>query len=149
MAQSMKMMNTMMPLMSAFFCYTLPAGMGLYWIAGSVVRSIQQIVINKHIDKMDIDELVKKNEAKRVEKLKKAGIDPKTVNKNATINTRNVNNTPKKKTMSEKAGVKPLTKKEKEEAMKDSTGTYAKNAKPGSLAAKANLVKEYNEKNNK
>ena len=101
MAQSMKMMNTMMPLMSAFFCYTLPAGMGLYWIAGSVVRSIQQIVINKHIDKMDIDELVKKNEAKRVEKLKKAGIDPKTVNKNATINTRNVNNTPKKKTMSE------------------------------------------------
>ena len=149
MAQSMKMMNTMMPLMSAFFCYTLPAGMGLYWIAGSVVRSIQQIVINKHIDKMDIDELVKKNEAKRIEKLKKAGIDPKTVNKNATINTRNVNNTPKKKTMSEKAGVKTLTKKEKEEAMKDSTGTYAKNAKPGSLAAKANLVKEYNEKNNK
>ena len=149
MAQSMKMMNTMMPLMSAFFCYTLPAGMGLYWIAGSVVRSIQQIVINKHIDKMDIDELVKKNEAKRIEKLKKAGIDPKTVNKNATINTRNVNNTPKKKTMSEKAGVKTLTKKEKEEAMKDSTGTYAKNAKPGSLAAKANMVKEYNEKNNK
>ena len=149
MAQSMKMMNTMMPLMSAFFCYTLPAGMGLYWIAGSVVRSIQQIVINKHIDKMDIDELVKKNEAKRIEKLKKAGIDPKTVNKNATINTRNVNNTPKKKTMSEKAGVKTLTKKEKEEAMKDSTGTYAKNAKPGSLAAKANMVKQYNEKNNK
>lgn len=149
MAQSMKMVNTLMPLMSAFFCYTLPAGMGLYWIAGSVVRSIQQIVINKHIDKMDIDELVKKNEAKRVEKLKKAGIDPKTVNKNATMNTRNVNNAPKKRTMSQKAGVKPLTKKEKEEAMKDSAGAYAKNAKPGSLAAKANLVKEYNEKNNK
>ena len=53
MAQSMKMMNTMMPLMSAFFCYTLPAGMGLYWIAGSVVRSIQQVIINKHIDKME------------------------------------------------------------------------------------------------
>ena len=65
MAQSMKMMNTMMPLMSAFFCYTLPAGMGLYWIAGSVVRSIQQVVINKHIDKMDIDALVKQNEGKK------------------------------------------------------------------------------------
>ena len=36
MAQSMKTMNVMMPLMSAFFCFTLPAGMGLYWIAGSV-----------------------------------------------------------------------------------------------------------------
>ena len=51
MAQSMKMMNTTMPLMSAFFCFTLPAGMGIYWIAGSVVRSIQQVAINKHIDK--------------------------------------------------------------------------------------------------
>ena len=149
MAQSMKMMNTMMPVMSAFFCYTLPAGMGLYWIAGSVVRSIQQIVINKHIDKMDIDALVKKNESKRIEKLKKAGIDPKTVNKNATLNTKNVNNAPKKKTMSEKAGVKPLTKTEKDEALNNNIGEYAKNAKPGSLAAKANMVKEYNEKNNK
>ena len=32
---------------------------------------------------MDIDALVKKNESKRIEKVKKAGIDPKTVNKNA------------------------------------------------------------------
>ena len=71
------------------------------------------------------------------------------INPSPYKNITDVNNTPKKKTMSEKAGVKPLTKKEKEEAMKDSTGTYAKNAKPGSLAAKANLVKEYNEKNNK
>lgn len=149
MAQSMKMMNTMMPIMSAFFCYTLPAGMGLYWIAGSVVRSIQQVVINKHIDKIDIDELVKKNQAKRAKKLEKAGIDPKTLNRNATINTKNVNTAPKKRSMSEKAGVKPLTQKEKEEAMKNSTGSYSKNAKPGSLAAKANMVKEYNEKNNK
>ena len=149
MAQSMKMMNTMMPLMSAFFCYTLPAGMGLYWIAGSVVRSIQQIVINKHIDKIDLDELIKKNEEKRIKKLEKAGIDPKTVNKNANINTRNVNTAPNKKSMSEKANVKPLTQEEKDEAMKKSTEYYNKNVKAGSIAAKANMVKQYNEKNNK
>ena len=52
MAASMKTMNMIMPLMSAWFCFTLPAGMGLYWVAGSVVRSIQQVVINKHIDKI-------------------------------------------------------------------------------------------------
>lgn len=149
MAQSMKMMNTLMPIMSAFFCYTLPAGMGLYWISGSVVRSIQQIVINKHIDKIDLDELVKKNQDKRAKKLAKAGIDPKKLNKNATMSTKSVSAPPKKKSMSEKAGVKPLTQKEKEEAKKNSTGAYAKNAKPGSLAEKANMVKEYNEKNNK
>lgn len=149
MAQSMKMMNTMMPLMSAFFCFTLPAGMGLYWIAGSVVRSIQQIVINKHIDKIDVDELIKKNTEKRNRKLEKAGIDPKTVNKNASINTRNVNNAPKKKSLSEKANVKPMTQEEKNEAVKKSTEYYNKNAKQGSIAAKANMVKQYNEKNNK
>lgn len=147
MAQSMKMMNTMMPIMSAFFCYTLPAGMGLYWIAGSVVRSIQQVVINKHIDKMDIDELMKKNEEKRIKKLEKAGIDPKAVNKNATISTRNVNTA--KPSMSAKANVKPMSQEEKNKAIQDSTEYYNKNSKPGSIAAKANMVKQFNEKNNK
>lgn len=147
MAQSMKMMNTMMPLMSAFFCYTLPAGMGLYWIAGSVVRSIQQVIINKHIDKMDIDELIKNNEEKRNKKLEKAGIDSRTLNRNATLSTKNVN--PAGNSISSKASVKPLTQAEKEEAMRKSTEYYSKNVKPGSLASKANMVRQYNEKNNK
>lgn len=60
MAQSMKVMNMLMPVVSAWFCFTLPAGMGLYWVAGSVVRSIQQVVINKHIDKMDFDDIIKR-----------------------------------------------------------------------------------------
>ena len=147
MEQSMKMMNTMMPIMSMFFCYTMPAGMGLYWIAGSVVRSIQQVAINKYIDKLDIDELVKKNEAKYVEKLKKAGIDPKTVNRNATMNTRNV--VTNKPSMISKANVKVSTQEQRDEAVKKSTEYYNNNAKPGSIAAKANMVKQYNEKNNK
>lgn len=74
MASSMKTMNMIMPIMSAFFCYTLPAGLGLYWISGSLVRSVQQVVINKHIDKMDLDEVIAKNadkSAKKMEKLEK------------------------------------------------------------------------------
>ena len=145
MAQSMKTMNTMMPIMSAFFCFTMPAGMGLYWIAGSVVRSIQQVAINKHIDKIDIDELTKKNIEKRNEKLKKAGIDPSTLNRNATMSTRNVN----APSMSAKANVKSMTQEERDAAVKKSTEYYNSNAKPGSIAAKANMVKQYNEKNNK
>lgn len=148
MEQSMKMMNTMMPIMSAFFCYTLPSGMGLYWIAGSVVRSIQQVVINRHIDKMDIDEVIKKNIEKRNKKLEKAGIDPKTLNRNANMNTRSVN-AGNKPSMASKAKVGNMTQEEKDEAMKKSTEYYNKNVKPGSLAAKANMVKQYNEKNNK
>lgn len=145
MAQSMKMMNITMPIMSVIFCYTLPAGMGLYWIAGAVVRTVQQIVINKHIDKMDMEELIKNNMEKRNKKLEKAGIDPKTVNNYATLNTRNVSPAVSNKNIQKSK----MTPEEKEEAIKKSTEYYNQNAKPGSLAAKANMVKQYNEKNNK
>ena len=151
MMQSMKMMNNFMPIMSAVFCFTLPSGMGLYWIVGAVVRSIQQVLINKHIDKMDIDEVIKKNEEKQKKKLIKAGIDPNTVNKNATMNTRNVAAPSQKTSMASRANANTshLSQEEKDEAVKKSTEYYNKNnAKPGSLASKANMVKQYNEKNN-
>ena len=151
MAATMKSMNVMMPIMSAVFCFTLPVGMGIYWIIGAVVRSIQQLVVNKHIDKMDIDEVIKKNEEKQKKKLIKAGIDPNTVNKNATMNTRNVAAPSQKTSMASRANANTnhLSQEEKDEAVKKSTEYYNKNnAKPGSLASKANMVKQYNEKNN-
>ena len=142
MAQSMKTMNMVMPIMSAVFCYTLPAGLGLYWVAGAVVRSIQQIIINKHIDKIDLDELIKKNEGKAKKKLEKAGVRADKLNAYANMNTRNVGASSK--------SVRPsMTQEEKDEAVRKSTEYYSKNAKPGSIAAKANMVKQYNEKNNK
>ena len=137
MAQSMKTMNVMMPIMSAFFCFTLPAGMGLYWIAGSVVRSIQQIAINKYFDRMDMDEMIKKNEEKYKEKMEKAGVMASGLNNYASMNTKSI------------ATKASMTQSEKEEALKKANEYYSKNAKPGSIAAKANMVKEYNEKNNK
>ena len=51
--------------------------------------------------------------------------------------------------MSSKAKVAPLSQNERDEAVKKSTEYYNKNAKPGSLASKANMVRQYNEKNNK
>ena len=148
MMQSMKTMNTVMPLMSAFFCYTMPAGMGLYWVAGAVVRSIQQVAINKYIDKMDIDAQIKKNMEKYDVKMKKQAANVEKINTYAAMNTKNVQNKAAS-TLAEKA--KPvMSQEEKDEAMKQATEYYNKNAvKPGSMAAKANMVKEYNERNNK
>jgi len=143
MQQSMKTMNTMMPLMSAFFCFTLPTGMGLYWIAGSVIRTAQQIFINKHIDKMDIDEIIKKNEGKAKKKMEKAGVRAEQMQKYAAMNTRNIAGT------SDKASkTSSMSDAEREEALKIAREKNS-NASAGSLAAKANLVKEYNERNNK
>lgn len=146
MAASMKMMNNVMPIMSAWFCLTLPSGMGLYWISGSVVRSIQQVVINKFIDKMDFDALIQKNSAKSAKKLEKMKAQQEKLNAYANVNTRNIQSKANAKTNA-KSG---MTDAEKEAAVKKSTDYYNQgNAKPGSLMARANMVKQYNEKNNK
>lgn len=143
MMQSMKTMTMMMPIMSAVFCYTLPAGLGLYWVAGAVVRSIQQVVINKHIDKLDLDEIIKKNEVKAKKKMEKAGVKAEQMAAYANMNTKKVS------TAAKASSTPSMTAEEKEEAVRKSTEYYNKNAKPGSMMSKANMVKQYNEKNNK
>ena len=138
-AASMKIMNTVMPIMSAVFCLTLPAGMGIYWIAGAVVRGIQQILINKHIDKIDMDEVIKKNLEKREKKLEKMGASSKQLNDYASMNTKKMN--------SSKSN---YTQAEKDAAIAKAEEYYSsKELDPNSIAAKARLVKAYNEKNNK
>ncbi len=56
MAQQMKTMNYFMPLYSFFIVFFLPIGVGIYWIAGAVIRVVQQMLINSHFDKMDLEE---------------------------------------------------------------------------------------------
>ncbi len=141
MQQSMKTMNMMMPLMSAFFCFTLPIGMGLYWIAGSVIRTVQQIFINKHIDKMDFDEIIKKNEAKVKKQIEKNGVTAAKMQQYAALKTKNMGS-------DSATGTSGISDAERERKLEDARALNAA-AKPGSLAAKANLVKEYNERNNK
>lgn len=139
MAATMKSMNVMMPLMSAFFCYTMPIGMGIYWIAGAVVRCIQQIVINKHIDKMDIDEIIEKNSAKAEKKIKKQQENIQRMNEYATMNTRNMG-------IGDKARLANNASDNGKNANNSVAGDFTKtvNSKPGSLASKANMVTDYN-----
>ena len=48
MANQMKMMNIMMPMLSVFMCFTFQAGLGIYWIVSAVVRCVQQLVVQCH-----------------------------------------------------------------------------------------------------
>lgn len=137
MASSMKTMNMIMPLMSAWFCFTLPSGLGLYWVAGSVVRSIQQIVINKHIDKMDFDDIIRKNSAKSAKKLEKMKEQQDKLNAYASMSTKNIQ---------KKANISSNV--DNSEVSADSY-SEVKEAKPGSMMAKANMVRDYNEKNSR
>lgn len=138
---TMKSMNTMMPLMSAVFCLTLPVGIGIYWIIGAVVRSVQQVVINRHMDKIDMDEMIKQNIEKANKKREKQGLPPQKITNQAKINVRNLEvDQDAKHKQAQNAAQK----------RQESTAYYnSANAKPGSLAAKANMVKQFDERNSK
>lgn len=135
-AQQMKTMNVMMPLMSFFFCFTVPVGLGFYWICTAVVRTIQQFFINKHIANLDLDDIIKKNQEKAKKKREKMGIAQNQIYNAAQIKTR---------TIESKSQVKE-TSADKQEAL-ERAAQIKTNARPGSLAAKANMVKEFNERN--
>ena len=140
MASSMKTMNTVMPLMSAFFCFTFPVGLGIYWIASSVVRSIQQLLINRHLNKMNIDDLVNENMKKMEAKRAKEGLPPQKITNQAHQSARNINKIDKGMSGTNEAS----RAKKVEEAYKN-----ASHAKAGSITAKANLVRDYEERNKK
>lgn len=48
-ASTMKTMNIMMPLFSAWFAFTLPAAVGLYWIISNIIQVVQQVVVTKYL----------------------------------------------------------------------------------------------------
>ena len=52
--QTMKTMNMIFPVMTAFFAYTMPCGLALYWIVGNIIMLVQQIVVTKMLDKQDV-----------------------------------------------------------------------------------------------
>lgn len=74
MVQSMNSMMYIMPFMSGFMCWMFPICVGIYWVASTVVTIIYQFFINRHIDKMDMDEMIAKNVEKQNKKREKMGI---------------------------------------------------------------------------
>ena len=141
MESSMKMMNNMMPLVSVFFCLSLPIGLGIYWIAGAVFRGIQQVVVNKHMEKMDMDALIRKNVEKMNAKRKKQGLPPKKISEHAKVNFKDLEDAQK---------VDEKKQAERQKKIQDSTEYYKHaDAKPGSIAAKARMVQQFDEKNPK
>jgi YidC/Oxa1 family membrane protein insertase len=142
MAGSMKTMNTVMPLMSLVFCFSFPVGLGIYWISSAVVRSVQQYVINKQLDKIDVDELIQKNTKKMEEKRAKQGLPPQKITSQAHQSVRNIN-APRIEKGSSGGDASEKSRKI------ESSYEKARTARPGSITAKANMVRDYNERNKK
>ena len=138
MMNSMKTMNTVMPLMSAVFCFTFPVGLGIYWVASAAVRSVQQLIINKHMDKIQVEDLISENMKKMEKKREKAGLPPQKITNQAHQSVKNINKIEKGSSNTDAA-----TRAQKvEESYKK-----ASNAKSGRITAKANMVKTFDDRN--
>lgn len=141
-AATMKSMNTFMPIMSAVFCITLPAGLGVYWIASAVVRTVIQYLVNKYFEKVGTDKIVEQKLAKQNKKRAKQGLPEinadGTYVRNGKVVNMQAESVKKEKTMP--SSVKNTT---------DSSAYYNKQYEKGSIAARARMVKDFNEKNNK
>lgn len=128
MMSSMKVMSYSMCVVSAIFCYTFPAGLGLYWVISSAVQVVIQMILNKKFANMDTDQIIKQSIEKANKKRAKKGLPPNTISTAAATSTRNY---------------KPQTT----ETSQNTTGTgSAGGAKKGSISEKANLNKKYMDK---
>lgn len=98
MEQTNKAMMYTMPLITAFFVMTMPAGLGLYWLISSIFAYVQQVILNHRLDaefekrKAEIEK--KKSKKKPVNKVNSNKNGNKSNNKNKQANTNN--NTKKK-----------------------------------------------------
>ncbi|ABX44290.1 YidC/Oxa1 family membrane protein insertase [Lachnoclostridium phytofermentans] len=140
-AQSLKTMNTVMPVVSGIFCTFLPIGVGIYWIASSVVQILQQIFINKYLDKIDIDDMIAKSVAKSSKRKEKYGVVTGNTMANVAKTTTKAIDVASKTTSETKT-----SNKEKEQSnYKKSNVSYA----AGSIAANANILKRDSDKGDK
>ena len=70
-AGSMKGMMYMMPLMSVYIGFIMPAALGVYWIAQSVFSLIQEVIMTKFFNKKIEEEENARNEARQAERQKR------------------------------------------------------------------------------
>jgi len=140
MTSTMSTMNTVMPIMSGVFCVMLPIGVGLYWVAGSVFTIIQQFVINKYMDKVDIETLIEHNVLKANKRKAKLGIDPNATIDLAKKQTRSIETTVETTDNVTTNYANSVKKNYEPSNYKKSDSSY----NSGSIAANANLLKNRN-----
>ncbi len=136
MAKTMRTTNMLMPLMSLFFAFTVPVGLGFYWITGSVIRIIQQILLNMHFKKLDPESIIENNKEKAAKKAEKRGKRKEAIYNSAHINAKSLS-----------SNVSTDISKDNQEKL-DKMQNVRNNPPAGSMASLANAVKAFDEKNN-
>lgn len=142
MGSTMNSMNVMMPLMSVFFCITLPAGMGLYWIASAAFRTIIYLFIDNFCNNKSVEEIIEENKEKAAEKAAKRGEQNAKLEEYAAMKTKNI---PERKSISQLAGTSVDSSSTSYSSSKNGkkVETNAAEADKKSIAGYAHMLKRH------
>ena len=72
-----KSMMIMMPLMSAWISFVVPAGLGVYWIISNILMAVQTYLLNKFMNPKELAEKARKEAEERREAERQAKIEAK------------------------------------------------------------------------
>lgn len=150
-AGMMKSMTYTMPLMSLFFCVSLPASIGIYWTVSALISFLTQLGVNLYYDKIADKEKILEKQMEKAKK-KNANRKPKKSftermmeaagmadQSKTTSSTNSVANTSLKNYVSAGSG---------SNAGSDGSGGSSSGSgasyKKGSIASKANIMQQYN-----
>lgn len=151
----MKGMMYYMPIMSLIFCITLPIAIGLYWIIGSVVMIASQLIVDAYYNRQDKDELLRKCMEETAKKqAKKKNPDKKSFYErmmdaqtgNVSTDNRQTENINKMASSRLKSYVNPAHSVNVDESNPE--GREIVSYKPGSIGSKANIMLQYQNRNN-
>ena len=154
-AQANSMMNMMtygMPLMSLFICINLPIAIGLYWIIGSVITIITQLIINNYYNKCDKEAVLEKCREKAAKKqAKKEAKHPGKKSFYERMMDAQNGNVSSDSTQSESINrmassrLKSYTNPTVDEVKQSENNVHYKS---GSIGSKANIMLQYQNKSN-
>lgn len=141
-ASTSRTMMMTMPLVSFFMCITLPAAIGIYWATSSIIQIIQQGAIDFYYDHTDMDKIIEKQRKKVAKKKAKRKGKP-------TLQERMMG-------MDQTQGQSTSGAHNSNSKVKSAANINTKNVdlaqtrkKGGSIASKANIVKELDDRRGK
>lgn len=141
-ASTSRTMMMTMPLVSFFMCITLPAAIGIYWATSSIIQIIQQGAIDFYYDHTDMDKIIEKQRKKVAKKKAKRKGKP-------TLQERMMG-------MDQTQGQSTSGAHNSNSKVKSAANINTKNVdlaqtrkKSGSIASKANIVKELDDRRGK
>ena len=144
---TMNKFTKIMPFFSLFICISVSAGVGIYWAVGAAISWLTTLATNAYYDKVDMEKIIEKAMAKaEIKNAKRKASGKKTFMERLTENAAAQQEAREKSANMEKYGGARLKN------YTSTTSTQSKDNvkyRQGSIAAKANAMRQYNDKESK